>query len=261
MELIVFNEEPRIRDLQLAHRLEMARPRNIRKVIEENLAELERHGATHVERASPITGGHKATEYWLNESQAILICMKSKAPKAEDARAEIIDVFKAWRHGKLAPTSSGVTIEAIGTMFDAKLTPVHQEIAAIKGNVTFLARRIDDIVPRREFPEEVKKQWRHVLARRYAGECPCCREIQIIDTNGSAIPGRVHYDHYRGRELNGPSDGWPVCPKCNSKLREAEFKNSSRSRFDVFHDDRRNIYAGHAPKMIQKSDPAQGVLL
>jgi hypothetical protein len=265
MDLAVIegDEGPRVQDIRLAEMLELGRARDIRQLIERNREELERHGPLRCHTAMaerPQGGGRVATEYWLNEPQAILLCMKSNAPRAEDVRSEIIAVFQAWRHGKLHPVQPPITLEAIGELFDAKLQPVHQEIAAIKGNVTFLARRVDDIVPRREFPEEIKRQWRHVIARRYAGECPCCRNVAIVDASGSSITGALHYDHYRGRELNGPADGWPVCTKCNLRLRDAEYKNASRNRFDVFHDDRRQIYAGHVPKQIRGANPGQGSL-
>ena len=43
--------------------------------------------------AVPARGPAATGKYWLNEAQAILICMRSDAPRAADVRAEIIGVF------------------------------------------------------------------------------------------------------------------------------------------------------------------------
>ena len=237
-------DEPRIQDIRLAEALEFAHPLHIRKLIERNSEELSRHGVlSTTDKTSGPQGGRPGTEYWLNEAQAILICMRSDAPRAADVRAEIIDVFRRWRHGEIVPVSHApVTLEAIGTLFDTKLEPMRVEIKQIQGNVLFLARRVDDIVPRREFPKETKQRWRYVVFRRYSLECTCCRHEKIIDAEQNALPN-LNYDHFRGRELNGPYDGWPVCTRCNLKLRDNEFKNAATKHFDVFHDYQRQLFA------------------
>jgi hypothetical protein len=45
------------------------------------------------------------TEYWLNEAQALLVCVLSRTEKAAEVRRMLIAVFTAYRHRKL--TSSG----------------------------------------------------------------------------------------------------------------------------------------------------------
>lgn len=270
-DLRLIKTEPRIQDIRLAEALEFARPRDIRQLIERNLNELAGYseicGVTP-QNDDPQGRGRPGKEYWLTEEQALLICMRSDAPRAKEIRAEIIAVFQAWRHGHLVPKNTApVTLDAIGTLFKRELDPLRQDIARVdervaktEGNITFLASRIDDIVPRRDFPKDVTRQWRHVLVRRYNGECPCCRANVIVDTNGNPISG-LTYDHFRGRELNGPEDGWPVCTKCNLKLRDAEFKNASRKHFEVFQDYRRALCAGHPSKRRNGSDDSQPRLL
>jgi hypothetical protein len=39
----------------------------------------------------------------LNEAQTLLLCMRADTAKAEKARAEIIEIIKAWRRGELLP--------------------------------------------------------------------------------------------------------------------------------------------------------------
>lgn len=253
-DLRLLKNAPRVLDIRLAKALGFAQSRNIRQVIERYLRELEGYAeicTTAVQNDDPLGRGRPGKEYWLTEEQALLICMRSDAPRAKEVRAEIITVFQAWRSGILVPkTSVPITLNAMRALFDEKLTPVHQEIAEIKGNVTFLARRVDDIVPRRDFPKDVVRQWMHVVHKYYHADCPCCRECKIIDGHSN--------DHFRGRELNGREDGWPVCQRCNLKLRDAEFKHTSRKHFEVFQDYLRKLWAGHALK--NNSDGRQGRL-
>ena len=42
------------------------------------------------------------TEYWLNERQALLVCVLSRTERAAEVRRALITVFTAWRHGQLA---------------------------------------------------------------------------------------------------------------------------------------------------------------
>ena len=95
--------EPRIRDVDLGERLGMARPTNIRGVIEKNRAELEAYGPLHTTRAMVEIGSgaqRETTAYDLNEPQSVLVCMKSAAPRAPEVRREVIEVFMAWRCGR-----------------------------------------------------------------------------------------------------------------------------------------------------------------
>ena len=61
-------------------------PRVIRELIERNKSELERYGVLpcHTANSADALGrGRPGVEYWLNEDQALLICMRSDAPVAE----------------------------------------------------------------------------------------------------------------------------------------------------------------------------------
>ncbi len=84
---IADNDQPRVQDIRLAERLEFERPRVIRELIIRNRDELERYDTLPCHTATPIGGGPAASEYWLTEAQAILICMRSDAPRAPDIRA------------------------------------------------------------------------------------------------------------------------------------------------------------------------------
>jgi hypothetical protein len=70
-------EEARVLDLRLAEALGFDRPRNIRKLIERNKLELSTYGdiCSTMEPLNPGKRGPRATEYWLNEGQAFVLCM------------------------------------------------------------------------------------------------------------------------------------------------------------------------------------------
>lgn len=246
--------EPRVHDLMLAERLEFDRPRDIRKLIERNLPALEKHGTTCATVAH--VRGNETTEYWLNEAQALLICTKSNTAIAEEVTGEVIKVFIAWRHGELAPASSQVTLGSIGELFEEKLAPVHRDIANVRleitevqKNVIFISKRVDDIVPRRDFTEEAKRQFKRVAADKYDNECPCCRQSKLD-------AGEYQYDHYLGRELRDPEHGWITCKKCNLKMAsDAMFKASRRPHFEVFQDYRRQMFGNGPTPKPRKGSP------
>lgn len=93
--------EGRVLDNDLASELGMSTPANIRKdQITPNHAELLGFG---VLGSRPITsgalGGRPGRTYYLNEEQALLVCMLARTPKAKEVRAEVFRVFTAWRRG------------------------------------------------------------------------------------------------------------------------------------------------------------------
>jgi hypothetical protein len=92
------NHEPRILDIEIAASLGLARPRDIRDVIIKNKEELESLGSIAV--TNRAYRGHPITEYWLNEAQALLICMFSRTPKAAAVRKQVIEVFMTYRAGQ-----------------------------------------------------------------------------------------------------------------------------------------------------------------
>lgn len=74
----------------------MRDPRKIRLMIRANAPELEGFGTLSVRRAES-TGGRPGTAFYLNEEQALLICMLSRTPTANEIRRKIIQDYQAWR--------------------------------------------------------------------------------------------------------------------------------------------------------------------
>lgn len=119
-DLSVVAGEPRVHDLEIAKRLGFERPRDIRKLIDRNMGELQRygqlvpmaeyratagrnpgiprHGGAVIEkqgRGQPVKG------WLLNEGQTLLISAKADTPAAADVRYQMISVCMAYRAGAL----------------------------------------------------------------------------------------------------------------------------------------------------------------
>ncbi len=91
---------PRIFDYLLGEKLGFERPRNIRPLIKNNLDELGGFGSVPTRPAMVNIGSgaqREVDEYWLNESQAIYVCMRSRAKNSTEIRKEIIQVFEELR--------------------------------------------------------------------------------------------------------------------------------------------------------------------
>jgi hypothetical protein len=109
LTLTPIDGEPRIFDLTLAERLGFEQPRNIRKLVKRNLTKLQRFGhCATVARCIEIGNGAKqeVDEFYLNQKQAVWVCMKSETDLAFDVQAEIVRVFDAYLLGDLIPAES-----------------------------------------------------------------------------------------------------------------------------------------------------------
>lgn len=91
--------EPRIHDLALAERLGFDQSRDIRKLIKRNEPKLLKFGICATVARIHEGAGRPTDEYYLNQKQAIFICMKSETEKAFDVQIEIVRVFDAYLSG------------------------------------------------------------------------------------------------------------------------------------------------------------------
>lgn len=95
------DQEPRVLDVLLGERLGMAQPRNLRSKIKENSDELSLHGKVcTVSVQTSTAGGRPGMAYYLNEPQALLICMFSNTARAAQVRKMLIDVFMEYRRSQ-----------------------------------------------------------------------------------------------------------------------------------------------------------------
>ena len=102
LSLTPVNGELRIYDLHLAERLGFSQARDIRKIIKRYEDKLLNFGVcATVARTSSELGGRPTNEYYLNQKQAIFVCMKSETDKAADVQVEIVHIFDAYLNGAL----------------------------------------------------------------------------------------------------------------------------------------------------------------
>jgi phage antirepressor YoqD-like protein len=113
--LVEIDGEPRVHDLVLAERLGFAEPRTIRKIIKRNESRLLKFGTRSTVSRVTVTG-QEFDEFYLNQRQAIFICMKSETERAFDVQAEIIRVFDAYLKGETQVKPAELTREQILVM-------------------------------------------------------------------------------------------------------------------------------------------------
>ena len=146
------SDEPRVLDVRLGEALGMVRPGIIRASIEANRREIEGLGTLHAARATsamPNGGSKVITQYYLNEAQALLLCMFARTSRAVEVRRQVIEVFMAWRHGDLEPVAapndlpSGDLIKSVRHLRAGGMFKV-EEIAGIHGMTVEAVRALSD---------------------------------------------------------------------------------------------------------------------
>ena len=273
-DLQLVEDQPRVLDLKIAERLGFDRPRDIRKLVDRNLARLSRRGEVCAVMAQTSdVGGRPGTEYWLTKWQAIKICMWSDAPNADAVQDEIADVFDAYTDGKLVPPGRApVTTDVLRQIFDPiRETVEHTRhvVEGTAGNVVSLMsaavrmeRRMNDVIPRKEASEKNKQIYRHTIAKRCEKLCPCgCRQ-RILDDNGNVLLDEAGqpiavYDHWYSRERNGLEAMWLVHRDCNEKLKDDDYRRSKHSRFVVFHEERKAVQSDFFTPIRSRKRPSK----
>lgn len=98
-DLQVIEDEPRIKDVVLGERLGLRKAVSIRQVIDANIQEIQGFGSCPLQMETEKVGCvvRSVKTYYLNEAQALLLCMFSRTAKAAQVRKELIDVYMAYR--------------------------------------------------------------------------------------------------------------------------------------------------------------------
>ncbi|MCU0655801.1 MAG: hypothetical protein MUF64_11130 [Polyangiaceae bacterium] len=169
---------PRIRDLDLAERLDFERPRKIRDLIRRyresgDLGEI--HVRPTVGRTSMPRGGERETltdEYWLTEEQALFLVAKSETPVATALLREMIAVFVAVRRGLLALPSPR---PAEG----AELEQLHARVAQLEARTPRAVSLSPEALADRAWALITRRGWSRVtpaqLARYGKGPFRSCK--------------------------------------------------------------------------------------
>jgi hypothetical protein len=113
-DLDATGDEPRVRDIDVATRAGLAKPADVRRVIDANWDELTAYGEIRIIAPSaPIRRGPKGREYWLNEEQATALVTMLKTKTARALRVVLVKLFVAYRRGQVqAHTLAAAPIQA-----------------------------------------------------------------------------------------------------------------------------------------------------
>jgi hypothetical protein len=145
-----FGEEKRIPALRLGERLGLSRARGIRTTIDDNREELETYGEL-VCCPHPQTPerGRPGDEYWLNRTQALVVCILSRAPNAKLIRREVVRVYELAIDGKLE-TAPGMAILAAAINRQTEIIAAQREEdrADRKQNTALILSAIQALVPK-----------------------------------------------------------------------------------------------------------------
>jgi hypothetical protein len=129
----------RIRDIELGERLEYTRTRDIRALTSGMIRDgkLKDVVVCGVAPQTGSRGGRPATEYWFTETQALKVIAKSETAKADAILDEVIAVFVAWRHGRLAVSTDARLDEALLAIrtLQEMLLATRAEVAALRDGV------------------------------------------------------------------------------------------------------------------------------
>jgi hypothetical protein len=105
LSLTPINGEMRIHDLLLAERLGFSRPTDIRKIIKRYEKKLKQINILATMAQIHEGAGRPTTEFYLDQKQAMFICMKSETDTAFDVQVDILNVYNAYVNGDLKPRS------------------------------------------------------------------------------------------------------------------------------------------------------------
>lgn len=143
----VDGDEPKARDLDIAAKLGLDRPRDIRKLVTRWAHELgpveQRATEARYEIRPGVWHSQPATESWLTEEQALFIVAKSDTETATAVLKEIIRVFVLARKG-LLPAVPALDTATLVAALDRVLTPIMAAVAAQNDRLAALEERVRD---------------------------------------------------------------------------------------------------------------------
>lgn len=144
LALHTIEHEPRVLDTDLAERLGFSLPVDVRKLIHRKGQELARYGVVAtVAITSGVRGGRPGNAFYLNEEQALLICMFSDTDNAANVRKQVIETFMAVRRGQQSVSSMDVSglvsqltqlVQALTPLVTAVSSGTQQAAAPVPSN-------------------------------------------------------------------------------------------------------------------------------
>lgn len=117
-EVSAEDDEPRVRDIDLAYRLGMKKPRDIRVLIRAHAQKLNEINAVVEAAAVNHTNGTKFTEYYLDRKQATFLAIRSNTPASDEVALELVEIYDRWKRGTLPmhPTANLATDASVAIL-------------------------------------------------------------------------------------------------------------------------------------------------
>jgi len=154
LTLVDIDGEPRIHDLEIAARLGFPRPRDIRKLIQRNVEKLKEFSRCATVSRRPENGGTPYIEFYLDQKQAIFICMKSETNKAFEVQADIVRVYDAHLKGEQTHLPKDPTL--------AMIVQLALETDSLKSKLSNLTHATETI---RDVTKKVAENLNHRLTK------------------------------------------------------------------------------------------------
>jgi hypothetical protein len=224
--------EPRWRDIDLAVWLDFDRDRNIRKLIKDNSAELERYGSLlPVEANSGARGGRPAQEFWLNFDQCAIVCLLSRSRYGQELRYVLLKVLKYLMGGGGLATVPRMALRALDVAAEQIIRPLQVRMDRLECKHEYVENIVRDL-QRIPFSRRSLDTYVIVIVRYYVNTCPCCEDVRIIVD--SRLTG-AEADHWYGKRRRRMDQGWYICIACNRRLDwDLVFKSSKEENFARF---------------------------
>jgi len=135
------NGEPTVKDTDLAERLGYSRPTTIRELIK-RMIDNGQFGLSVPCGEVESTGGRPAYAFHLNEKQSLKVIAKSETETADRIMDEVIDVFLAYRSGKLQPNLTPMEVLAQITQRMVEVERSEKRVIALESRANRLENNI-----------------------------------------------------------------------------------------------------------------------
>lgn len=220
-------QEPLVVDTELAERLGYAEPRAIRKLIKrlavnQNFGQIRmRDTVSRIQKKGQSNiGGYEeriVQEYLLTERQALKVVVKSGTPRAEELTEMILDVFEAWRAGRLVTPSQAAVIQQsqinelvqatitalVPQLFSAVVKPAIEalaiQVAEVKADVEKVGARASSSIVSREDAVDIKQKvkqlamlWLQIGKKPTATACLSAAKMLAYSSVGWWGAGKRH---------------------------------------------------------------------
>jgi hypothetical protein len=206
-------------------------------------------------------GGRPYTVYLLNYEQAVLYCTLSKGPRAAGVRVALIRTHVQLIRGELVPVTTeavaetrgldqmttaitdlarivGSEIAGLTKIVGSGFTSVKEDISELRDSVSDVQTRLTIVETNLTFRKRPKRQDLEdmicVVRNNYAGKCPCCHEVVILNSDGDRNE-QWNVDHAYGNHNNNRRCLWAVCRSCNALFEKyAQYRSDRMPDFIVF---------------------------